>query len=213
MRLPNRPLKRWEEILIIVHMCAVAVFVIMSIYALILVLLWSPKEAAGQALYIPPSKVEFTVKHLVLGKVRGRFREFHGELEDGRLRGTVAVDSLYTGNEDRDRHLLSKSFFSAAIFPEIAFSGDLVMITETEGIVIGYLTIKGNRVKVELEAYKPTAHRQKGEIPVGRRTASNVYYLKGTINRFDFGVDWNKTFAGTIIVDSKVMIDLKLIFK
>ena len=73
------------------------------------------------------SSVEFSVKHMGIVNVRGKFTEFEGALEmkqdmDAcRVRGAVKVASIDTGDSGRDEHLRSPDFFNAQEFPEITF--------------------------------------------------------------------------------------------
>ncbi len=69
------------------------------------------------------SEIGFSVKHLVISKVNGKFTEFNGEIaldpdkiEQARVKGVVKVNSIDTGNEARDNHLRSADFFEAEKF-------------------------------------------------------------------------------------------------
>src|SRR4051794_5488279 len=73
------------------------------------------------------SLVGFRVKHLGISTVRGKFGEYEGRLvigEDGTITatGTIKVDSIDTGDADRDAHLKAPDFFDTASFPEITFA-------------------------------------------------------------------------------------------
>jgi predicted dinucleotide-binding enzyme/polyisoprenoid-binding protein YceI len=68
------------------------------------------------------SSIEFSVRHLVVGKVRGRFADFSGAItvpENGTpsIAATIAVGSVDTGNPDRDEHLRAPNIFGADEFP------------------------------------------------------------------------------------------------
>ncbi len=71
------------------------------------------------------STVGFTVRHLVVSKVRGSFQNFSGAVtvaEDGTaaVAAEIAVDSIDTRNSDRDAHVKSADFFDAEQFPPTA---------------------------------------------------------------------------------------------
>ena len=106
------------------------------------------------------SRVEFTVRKLGAGTVRGRFADADGDLvvDDGRLSasGRVRVASITTGNEDRDEHLRSPRFFAAEAHPEIAFeSRQIVPIDQGRLRIRGDLTIRDQVREVELVATLP----------------------------------------------------------
>src|SRR6476620_12464954 len=72
------------------------------------------------------SSIGFSVRHLVVSKVRGSFKDFSGSVvvaEDGTpsVTAEIAVDSLDTGNEQRDAHVKSADFFDVAKYPTATF--------------------------------------------------------------------------------------------
>ena len=88
------------------------------------------------------SSVEFSVKHMMVSTVKGRFTEFDGEisgdLEDLstlQVKGIAHVDSIETKNADRDTHLRSADFFDVEKYPEIEF----VSKTVTDNTITGCL--------------------------------------------------------------------------
>ncbi|MCL6644354.1 MAG: YceI family protein [Dehalococcoidia bacterium] len=75
------------------------------------------------------SSIEFSVRHMMVTNVRGRFREFSGtilydekDITKSSVRVTIKTASIDTGNADRDNHLRSPDFFDAAKYPEITFT-------------------------------------------------------------------------------------------
>src|SRR5258708_38686603 len=74
------------------------------------------------------SGVNFSVRHMVISKVRGRFAKFSGKLaldEQDLTRSSVDVhidaSSIETGVADRDAHLRSPDFLDVEKFPELTF--------------------------------------------------------------------------------------------
>ena len=63
------------------------------------------------------SSVEFSVKHMGIANVRGKFTDFQGTVEVGtdawsaKARGSIKVASIDTGDAQRDTHLRSADFF------------------------------------------------------------------------------------------------------
>lgn len=74
------------------------------------------------------SEITFKVKHLVVATVTGKFNTFEGSLEtanddfsDANINFTADIESIDTGNADRDGHLKSDDFFNAEAFPKLVF--------------------------------------------------------------------------------------------
>src|SRR6476661_10414030 len=72
------------------------------------------------------SSIGFSVRHLMVSKVRGNFENFSGAIvvaEDGTpsVTAEIAVDSLHTGNEQRDAHIKSADYFDAEAYPTATF--------------------------------------------------------------------------------------------
>jgi polyisoprenoid-binding protein YceI len=96
------------------------------------------------------SSVEFSVKHMGIANVRGKFSEFEGTLEmkedlaASRVRGSVKVASIATGEAQRDDHLRSPDFFGVEEFPEITFESTRIeALDEDSSRVVGNLTMHG----------------------------------------------------------------------
>jgi polyisoprenoid-binding protein YceI len=159
------------------------------------------------------SSVGFAVKHLMVSKVRGVFRNFSGTVKadkDGRVsyvEGTVKTASVDTGVEKRDNHLRAPDFFDSAKFPDmtartnkITWNGDK-FTAETE------LTIKGITKTVVLNGEYSGSH----VVNMGQGdTRFAGYTLSAVINRKDFGLNFNAIVNGTIVVDDKVELNGEL---
>jgi polyisoprenoid-binding protein YceI len=97
------------------------------------------------------SSVEFSVKHMGVGRVRGRFRGISGALhldelqpEASWVRATIDAGSIDTGVEERDAHLRSADFLNVALFPQILYQNTrLERRDETRWRVDGEMTIRG----------------------------------------------------------------------
>jgi polyisoprenoid-binding protein YceI len=144
------------------------------------------------------SRVEFTVRKLGAGTVRGHFADADGRLvvEAGEAlaSGSVRVASIATGNEDRDAHL--RSFFAAEAYPEIVFtSREIVPVDQHRFRIRGELTIRDHRREVELTGTCDTAHRIE---------------VRGEIDRRDFGLTWNRAIEATGAVSTTIRIELDL---
>jgi polyisoprenoid-binding protein YceI len=157
------------------------------------------------------SSVHFSVKHMVISKVRGRFAKFSGKLEldeQDPTRSTVEVridaSSIETGVAERDAHLRSPDFFDVEKFAELTFASKRVeRVSDDRYRVIGDLTIRGvtKEVALEVEAGGTTKD------PWGNERAGFTAHTR--VDRKDFGLEWNKVIeTGGVVVGDRVDIDL-----
>jgi polyisoprenoid-binding protein YceI len=135
----------------------------------------------------------FKVKHLVISTVTGSFSQFEGsaittgdDFENARINFEIAVESIYTGQAQRDVHLKNGDFFEAETFPKITFQSTSFIKTGTENYILkGNLTLKGVTKEVILNAeYGGTEKDHLGNIKAG-------FEVSGTINRKEFGLSYN----------------------
>ena len=159
------------------------------------------------------SGIGFSVRHMVVSKVRGRFAKFAGTLhiEDAdvaRSEATVTVDaaSIDTGVPDRDAHLRSPEFFDVEKFPELRFRSKRVeKIDDVRYRLVGDLTIRDVTREVSLDVdYGGRAKDPWGNERVG-------FAGKTSIDRRDFGLSWNQLLeTGGILVGDRVDIDIEI---
>lgn len=156
------------------------------------------------------SSIEFSVRHLGLAKVRGRFGTFTGAIviaEDpaqSSVNVAVEVASIDTRDDKRDEHLRTNDFFSAPEFPTMTFASTSVTGSGTERKVTGDLTIRGTTKQVTLDAtFEGTATDPWG----GSRAA---FSATAEVDREDFGMTWNAALeAGGVLVGKKVKIEIE----
>ncbi|MGH3170639.1 MAG: YceI family protein [Trebonia sp.] len=160
------------------------------------------------------SEVAFTVRHMMVSKVRGRFDKFEGSIVTGESPAgssvTVSVDanSINTNNEQRDGHIRSADFFEVEKHPSWTFTSTAVRDIEGDGFLLdGDLTIRGTSkpvtFQVELNGIGPDAY---GGTRVG-------FSAQTEINRNDFGVSFNGPIPGApngVIVSDKVTVSLEI---
>jgi polyisoprenoid-binding protein YceI len=165
----------------------------------------APAAATGAwAIDKAHSEVGFQVRHLV-SKVRGSFADFDGRIqvdaakpEASSVTFTVRTASVYTNDAKRDEHLRSADFFDAAKFADIRFVSTSVKAAgENRYDVTGDLTMHGVTKRVVL----PVTFTGLVKDPWGNEKAG--FETSVTLNRQDFGVNWNKTLdqGGTILGD------------
>ena len=158
------------------------------------------------------SSVEFSVKHMGIANVRGRFSEFEGSLqmrEDlgaSQVRGSVKVASIDTGEGPRDDHLRSPDFFGAEEFPEITFESTRVeAIDEDSSRVFGNLTMHGITHEIKLEV----AIQGTDTDPWGNTRAG--LEVVGKLKRSDWDMKFNQALgSGNMLVGDKVGVSLDI---
>ena len=159
------------------------------------------------------SGINFSIRHMVVSKVRGRFAKFGGSLaiDDGDLtrstiEATIDTGSIDTGTPQRDTHLRSPDFFDVERFPEIKFrSARIEKVADDRFRVTGPLTIRDVTREVSLDVeYGGRAKDPWGNDRIG-------FVAKATFDRKDFGLGWNQVLeAGGVLVGDRVEIDLEV---
>jgi polyisoprenoid-binding protein YceI len=139
------------------------------------------------------SAIGFEVKKLGFATVKGRVLGFEGTIRGGNepsIEGKVAVSSITTFDETRDAHVQAPDFFDVERYPELHFRSTAILAQGEELLVPGELTIKGITRPVELRGYFAGT----GTDPMGNERVA--LELSGTIDRTDFGLDWNAPLPG-----------------
>ena len=157
------------------------------------------------------STVGFSVRHMMVSKVRGYFRDFSGEIvtaeNPAQSTVTAAIDlaSIDTRQEQRDAHIRSADFFDVENHPTMTFRSTGVRTDGADWFVDGELTIKGTTKPValalELNGFGPDAHG-------GYRAG---FSARTEINRNDFGVDIKMPMdGGGVVVGDKITVELEI---
>jgi polyisoprenoid-binding protein YceI len=158
------------------------------------------------------SSVRFSVKHMGIANVRGKFGEFEGTLElkenlaDCRASGTVKVASIDTGEPQRDEHLRSPDFFDVVEFPEMAFESTHVEAIDDESSrVRGNLTMHGITREISLDVVIQGTDTD----PWGNTRAG--LEIVGKLLRSDFDMKFNQALgSGNMLVGDKVGLALDI---
>ncbi|MBI3890181.1 MAG: YceI family protein [Candidatus Wallbacteria bacterium] len=159
------------------------------------------------------STVAFSVRHMMISNVTGKFKDFSGTIDyDGKdaSKATVEVNifanSIDTGVEKRDGHLKSGDFFDAEKFPTMTFKSTKVEPTgEKTAKITGDFTLHGVTKPVTIEAEMLGAI---SDSKMGNRAGFSGHT---TINRKEFGLAWNKVIeAGGVAVGEEVKVTLEL---
>jgi polyisoprenoid-binding protein YceI len=159
------------------------------------------------------SGINFSIRHLVVAKVRGRFGKYSGSLElDAQdltrsvVEATIDASSIDTGTAQRDDHLRSADFFDVEKYPELRFrSKRIEKVGDDRYRVSGDLTIRDVTREVALDVeYGGQAKDPWGNERVG-------FVAKTAIERKDFGLTWNQALeAGGVLVGERVDIELEV---
>lgn len=158
------------------------------------------------------SSIGFSVDHMIISQSVGRFTDFTGTIStekddfaNAKVSITAKTASIDTDNADRDKHLKSDDFFNAEKYPEMTFvSKSFTKTGEKEYLVTGDLTIRDITKTVELKA------KYLGQVtdPWGNLRAG--FSATGKVNRFDFGLKWNKLLeTGGLVVGETVELILR----
>jgi polyisoprenoid-binding protein YceI len=156
------------------------------------------------------SDIQFTARHMMISKARGRFRTFSGTIhidevpERSSVAVTIEAASIDTGDEDRDRHLRSPDFLDVERFPEISYRSTSVRPgTSDRWAVTGDLTVRDVTRPVTLDVEFCGAAVD----PWGKMRAG---FLGATeINRDDFDITWNQMLeSGGFLVGKGVKVDV-----
>ncbi len=151
------------------------------------------------------SSVGFEVRHMGIATVRGAFRSFEGSIDATDkpvLKGTVQVDSVETGDEQRDGHLKSPEFFDIERHPTIRFSTTAIEAAEDGRIrLVGDITMKGTTKPIELTGTVADG----GTDPWGNERIG--FEVEAVIDRRDFDLKWNQTLPnGNLLVSNQVKL-------
>jgi polyisoprenoid-binding protein YceI len=159
------------------------------------------------------SEATFQVRHM-MSKVSGRFDDFSGKINADRanpaassVEFTMKTASINTGNADRDKDLRSANFFDAEKNPEITFKSTKIVASKKKDLyeVTGDLTMHGVTKRVTL----PVEFNGFGKDPWGGERAG--FSLTTTLNRKDYGVNWNKALDnGGVLLGDDVTININI---
>lgn len=155
------------------------------------------------------SIVGFSVRHMMVSKVRGRFEKFDATLtvpEDptkASVEATIDAGSINTDNTDRDAHIRSADFFGVDENPDFEFRSTGIEAKGEDFVLKGELTIKSNThpIELNLEFNGSTID------PYGLDRAG--FSAATTISRKKFGVDIEMPMdSGGVVVGDKITIEI-----
>jgi polyisoprenoid-binding protein YceI len=159
------------------------------------------------------STVGFSVRHLVINTIPGRFKDYNGTIiydsadpAKSSVQFSAKVTSIDTGIQQRDDHLRTADFFEVAKYPELTFKSSRIEVKGKDTFVAhGTFTLKGvsKEIAIPVKLYGPITDPYK-KVRIG--IEANL-----TINRQDYGITYNRTLeGGGLVISNDVKISLNL---
>ena len=150
----------------------------------------------------------FTVKHMMITNVTGKFNDVAGAFEFDEktntlksINGEIVVASINTANEKRDEHLKAEDMFDVAKFQKITFKSTKI----EKDAVYGDFTMKGVTKNIKLDLETSSVIKD----PWGKQRTG--FSLNGKIKRSDFGIVWNKALeTGGVAVSDEVKLAIDI---
>ena len=187
---------------------------ISALFAVLFVATVASADSAEWAIDPSHSHVGFSVSHMVVSSVSGRFKDVTGKvaLDDGDLTKsqidiTIKADSIDTDEPKRDAHLKSPDFFDAAKFPTLTFHSTKIARGGKGFRLTGDLKIRDVTKSVTLDGTlsKPVNN----PFAAGKQIRAAAF--EGKIKRGDFGLKWNKSLdTGGVVVGDDVTLDIQV---
>jgi polyisoprenoid-binding protein YceI len=159
------------------------------------------------------SSVSFSVKHIVVSEVRGRFKQFSGtikfdeaNLPNSSVAFTVETASVDTGNERRDSDLRGPMFLEVTKYPEMSFVSRRIEKNGHDYVLIGNLNLHGTAREIRV----PFVYNGKVKDTMGKwRIAFSATF---TINRQEWGINYNKVLDnGGLVAGNEVTVQLDVV--
>lgn len=155
------------------------------------------------------SKIQFTATHMKISEVAGKFSDYSGtvmtdgeDFTDAKVKVNIKASSVDTDNDKRDGHLQGEDFFHTEKYPNIKFvSESMEKVGDKKYEMTGELSIKDVTRTVTLDVKYMGLVEAMGATRAG-------FKVTGTIDRFDYNVDWDKSFGQGLIVGREIGINI-----
>lgn len=154
--------------------------------------------------------VGFTVRHMMVSKVRGQFDTFEGtvviadEPTQSSVNVTVELESINTNDETRDAHLRSADFFNTEANKHLTFASTAVRADGSKWAVDGDLTVNGVTQQITLDVdFEGALIDPYNNLRIG-------FSASGELDRGDFDLSWNAALeTGGVVVGKKVKLEIE----
>ena len=154
------------------------------------------------------TQIGLVARHLMVSKVRGRFTDYEGAIEDpaaSSLEVTIQATSINTNDENRDNHVRTNDFLAVEEYPTITFKSTKVELGKVDSWkVAGDLTVRGVTRPVVLDVeFEGVIQDPWGNQRLGFTASSEI-------DRNDFGVSFNAALeTGGFVVSPKVKLEIE----
>ena len=185
---------------------------ISALFAVLLVATAASADTTEWAMDPSHSHVGFSVKHLIVSNVTGRFKDVTAKINldeadptKSQVDITIKAASVDTDEPKRDEHLRSPDFFDTAKYPTLTFRATKIVKGGKGFKVTGDLKIKDVTKSVTLDGTLSKAVTS----PWNKQVRAAEF--QGSIKRGDFGLKWNKALeAGGVVVGEDVALDIQI---
>ncbi|MCJ7841021.1 YceI family protein [Lederbergia sp. NSJ-179] len=160
------------------------------------------------------SSVEFSVRHMMVSKVKGAFNQFSAEVEadandltTAKISFEIDVSSIDTNNDDRDKHLRSADFFDVENYPKLTFLSTKVEKKRgNQYALTGDVSLHG---VTKPETFNVTFEGLAKDPMSGAEKAG--FSVEGSLKRSEYGLTWNAPLeTGGVLVSDEVKITLDI---
>lgn len=159
------------------------------------------------------SSIDFSVKHMMIAKVKGTFHAFEAnivadafDLTSADIQLTVDLNSVDTRNKDRDAHLRTADFFDIEKFPSLVFTSTAITKTDDgEYSVVGDVNLHG----VTRSEKFTVSFEGAGKDPWGNEKVG--FSAAGSLKRSDYGLTYNALLeTGGVLIGDEVKISIEI---
>ncbi len=172
----------------------------------------APESAPVWTIDPAHSSAEFSVRHMMVSKVKGRFGKLSGTVtgdlakpETAVVDVTIDTASINTDNENRDKHLKSADFFEVETYPTITFKSKKIEKAAGGWRMTGELAMHGVTREIVLDVAGPVAPIK---LQNGLRSAASA---RAQLSRKDYGLTWNRALeTGGVTVSDEVDIEIEI---
>ncbi|WP_182346413.1 YceI family protein [Tomitella gaofuii] len=154
------------------------------------------------------SSIGFSVRHMMVSKVRGNFDEFTGQITisdegEATVVADINVGSINTGNDQRDAHVRSADYFEVETHPVATFRSTGIRAKGDAHVLTGEFTLRGVTKPIEMDLELTGINPGTGDGPIAGFEASTV------LNRKDFGITLDMPLdGGGAAVGDKITISI-----